>query len=76
MWVYRKERPALDRIIDVHRALSQRMPLGIVLSLSRLMAFVGGLKRRLLQGRSWAVSRLAAALNMLPIRVSMHPDLE
>lgn len=76
VWVYRRERPLLERIIDVHRAVSRRLPLSLVLWLSRLMAPVGGLKRRLLESRSRLVSRLGVALNLLTIGVSMHPDPE
>lgn len=76
VWVYRKERPALERIIDVHRAVSRRLPLSVVMALSRLMAPIGGWKRRLMQSRSRPVARLGVALNLLTIGVSMHPDPE
>lgn len=76
IWVYRKERPLLERIIDTHRAVSTRLPLGVVLGLSRLMAPVGGLKRRLMASRNRLVARLGVALNLATIGVSMHPDPE
>jgi SAM-dependent methyltransferase len=76
VWVYRKERPALDRIIDLHRAVSTRLPLGVLVALSRLMAPVGGLKRRLMASRRRIVARAGVALNVLTLGVSMHPDPE
>jgi SAM-dependent methyltransferase len=76
IWVYRKERPILERIIGVHRAVSTRLPLGVVLGLSRAMAPVGGIKRRLMASRNRVVARLGVALNLATIGVSMHPDAE
>jgi SAM-dependent methyltransferase len=76
IWVYRKERPLLERIIDAHRAVSTRLPLGVVLGLSRVMAPVGGIKRRLMASRNPIVARLGVALNVATIGVSMHPDPE
>lgn len=76
IWVYSKERPLLERIIGVHRAVSARLPLGVVLALSRAMAPVGGLKRRLMASRNRLVARLGVALNVATIGVSMHPDPE
>jgi SAM-dependent methyltransferase len=76
VWVYRRERPALERIIAAHRAVAARLPLGVLLALSRLTAPVGGLKRRLMASRHRAVARLGVALNLLTIGVSMHPDPE
>jgi SAM-dependent methyltransferase len=76
VWVYPKERPALERIMDLHRAVSSRLPLGALVGLSRLMAPVGGLKRRLMASRTRLISRLGVALNVLTIGVSMHPDPE
>jgi SAM-dependent methyltransferase len=76
IWVYPRERPALERIMNVHRAISSRLPLGVLVALSRLLAPVGGLKRRLLASRWRPVTRLGVALNLLTIGVSMHPDPE
>src|SRR5947209_1995213 len=42
VWVYRRERPALEAIIRAHRAVSTRLPLGVLVALSRLLAPVGG----------------------------------
>jgi SAM-dependent methyltransferase len=76
IWVYQKERPLLERIIGVHRAVSRRLPLGVLLALSRLMAPVGAVKRGLLRSRNKLVSRIGVALNVATIGVSMHPDPE
>ena len=76
IWVYRKERPLLERIINVHRAVSTRLPLGVGLFLSRLMSPVGGIKRRLMASRNQLVARCGVALNVATIGVSMHPDPE
>jgi SAM-dependent methyltransferase len=76
VWVYRKERPALEFIMGAHRAVSKRLPLGAVVAASRLMAPIGGLKRRLMASRHRLVARAGVALNVLTIGVSMHPDPE
>ncbi len=76
IWVYPKERPALERIVNVHRAISKRLPLGILLPMSRIMAPIGGLKRRMMLSRSRLIGKAGVALNLLTIGVSMHPDPE
>ena len=76
IWVYPRERPALEAIINVHRAISRRLPLPVLVRLSRLMAPVGALKRRLMVSRNWLVCKTGVALNVLTIGVSMHPDPE
>jgi SAM-dependent methyltransferase len=76
IWVYPRERPRLERIINVHRAISTRLPLGVLVRLSRLMAPVGAIKRRLMASKNRVVARLGVALNLLTIGVSMHPDPE
>jgi len=76
VWVYPRERPALEAIMNAQRAVSTRLPLGVLMTLSRLMAPVGGLKRRLMNSRSRVVARAGVALNVLTIGVSMHPDPE
>src|SRR5438477_112726 len=58
------------------RAVSTRLPLGVLVTLSRWLAPVGGLKRRLMNSRSRLVARAGVALNLLTIGVSMHPDPE
>ena len=76
IWVYRKERPAVERLIDLHRAVSTRLPLGVLLRLSRWTAPIGGLKRRMMASPHRLVERSGVALNLLTLGVSMHPDPE
>jgi SAM-dependent methyltransferase len=76
IWVYPRERPALEAIIRVHRGISTRLPLGLVSRLSRLTAPIGGLKRRLMLSGNRAVARFGVVLNLMTIGVSMHPDPE
>ena len=76
VWVYHRERPTLERIMDAHRAVSRRLPLPVLVGLSRLLAPVGGWKRRLMASRVRPVTRFGVALNVLTIGVSMHPDPE
>jgi SAM-dependent methyltransferase len=76
LWVYKKERPALEWIMNLHRAVSARLPLGALVAASRVMAPVGELKRRMMQSRFQPIERLGVALNLCTIGVSMHPDPE
>ncbi len=76
IWVYQRERPALERIMDAHRSVSTRLPLGVLVGLSRLFAPVGALKRRMMFSGNRLVARSGVALNLLTIGVSMHPDAE
>jgi SAM-dependent methyltransferase len=76
VWVYPRESPPVERIMDVHRAISTRLPLPVLVALSRLTAPIGGLKRRLMLGRGALGRRLGVALHALTIGVSMHPDPE
>jgi len=76
VWVYPKEKPALERVIGLHRAVSRRLPLSVLVALSRLTAPLGGLKRRMMASRVRPVARAGVALNLLTIGVSMHPDPE
>ena len=76
VWVYHRERPALERIMDAHRAVSRRLPLQVLVALSRLLAPIGGIKRRLMASPIRPVARFGVALNVLTIGVSMHPDPE
>jgi SAM-dependent methyltransferase len=76
VWVYPREKPAVETVMNLHRAISTRLPLGVLLLLSRLMAPVGGIKRRLMLSRNRLVQRLGVALHALTIGVSMHPDPE
>jgi SAM-dependent methyltransferase len=76
IWVYPRERPALERIINIHRAISRRLPLQVLVPFSRLMAPVGEIKRKLMASRNRLVSKCGVALNLMTIGVSMHPDPE
>ena len=76
VWVYPRQRPALEAVIKLHRAVSTRLPLGVVMMLSRWTAPIGGLKRRMFASESSWVRRLAVLLNVATIGVSMHPDPE
>ncbi len=76
IWVYHRERPALEKIMNLHRAVSKRLPLGVLVAMSRIMAPVGGLKRKLMASPIRPVARFGVALNVLTIGVSMHPDPE
>ena len=76
IWVYPREKPRLERVIAVHRAISRRLPLGMLINLSRWMAPVGALKRTLMASPNRWIARAGVALNVLTIGVSMHPDPE
>ena len=76
IWIYRRESPVVERIMDAHRAVSTRLPLGLLLPLCRLAAPIGLLKRRLMASRWRPVERAGVALHALTIGVSMHPDAE
>lgn len=76
IWIYERESPVVERIMDAHRAVSTRLPLGLLLALCRLAAPIGLLKRRLMASRWWLVERSGVALHALTIGVSMHPDAE
>jgi len=76
VWVYPKEKPALERVMNAHRAVSTRLPLWALVGLSRLTAPLGGLKRRLMAAKNRVIARAGVALNVLTIGVSMHPDPE
>jgi hypothetical protein len=62
--------------MDLQRAVSTRLPLGILEPLCRIAAPVGGAKRRLMGSPRWIVRRLGVALHLATIGVSMHPDAE
>ncbi len=76
IWVYPRERPMLEWIMRAQRAVSTRLPLGVLLTLSRLSAPVGAWKRRWMSSPNRLIARSAVALNVLTIGVSMHPDPE
>ena len=76
IWVYPRERPALEAIMNAHRAVSRRLPLPVLMRLSRWTAPIGGLKRRLMASPNRLIARFGVALNLATIGVSMHPDPE
>jgi SAM-dependent methyltransferase len=76
IWVYPRERPVVEWIINVERAVSTRLPVSWLERICRFTAPIGGLKRRLFSSPRWLVRRLGVALHLLTIGVSMHPDPE
>jgi SAM-dependent methyltransferase len=76
VWIYRKENPMVERVMNVHRAVSRQLPLNLLVSLSRWSAPLGGLKRRLMASRWRLVQRAGVGLHVMTIGVSMHPDPE
>ncbi len=76
IWVYPRQRPLIEAIMDLQRAVSTRMPLGLLGPLCQWSAPLGGLKRRLMSSRRWFIQRIGVALHLATIGVSMHPDPE
>lgn len=76
VWVYPRERRAIEWMMNIQRSVSTRLPLGLLEQLCRVSAPLGGLKRRLMSSPSKLVQRLGVALHVLTIGVSMHPDAE
>ena len=76
VWVYPRWRPTLEWMNHLQRAVSTRLPLGLLMRLSRWSAPLGALKGRLLHSRYYPVQRFGVALNVLTIGVSTHPDPE
>ncbi|APW60873.1 class I SAM-dependent methyltransferase [Paludisphaera borealis] len=76
IWIYERESPIVERIMNAQRAISTRLPLGVLLALCRLSAPIGLWKRRLMASRRRPVERFGVALHALTIGVSMHPDAE
>ena len=76
LWIYRRERPAVEWVMNAQRAISTRLPLGLLMVLSRWTAPIGAWKRRLMASRFWLVQRVGVVLHLLTIGVSMHPDPE
>jgi SAM-dependent methyltransferase len=76
VWVYPRERRIVETIMDLQRAVSTRLPLGLLEPLCRIAAPIGGLKRRLMSSRRWLFQRLGVAVHLATIGVSMHPDPE
>lgn len=76
IWVYPRERRIVEAIMDLQRAVSTRLPIGVLEPLCRLAAPIGGVKRRLMLSPRRLVQRLGVALHLATIGVSMHPDPE
>jgi SAM-dependent methyltransferase len=76
VWVYPRERAIVERIMNVQRAFSTRLPVSLLEQLCRLSAPVGGLKRKLMASRWRVAERIGVALHLATIGVSMHPDPE
>ncbi len=76
VWVYQRESRAVEATMNLHRAVSTRLPLGMLVALSRITAPIGGLKRKMMASRHKVIERAGVALNLLTIGVSMHPDPE
>ncbi len=76
IWVYPRERRVIEWMMNLQRAVSTRLPLGLLEWLCRMAAPLGGLKRRLMSSSSPIVERIGVALHILTIGVSMHPDAE
>jgi len=76
IWVYPRERRAIEWMMNLQRAVSTRLPLSLLEQLCRQSAPLGALKRRLMSSRWWIVQRIGVALHILTIGVSMHPDAE
>jgi SAM-dependent methyltransferase len=76
IWVYPRERPIVETIMDMQRAVSTRLPLALLEPLCRIAAPIGGIKRRLMGSPRRVVQRLGVALHLATIGVSMHPDAE
>ena len=76
IWVYPRQRAVVEWIMDAQRAISTRMPLGLLEPLCRISAPIGGLKRRLMGSRRRIFQRLGVAAHLATIGVSMHPDPE
>lgn len=76
IWVYPREKPNVERVMNFHRAISKRLPLPILVGLSRLTSPIGSVKRRLMLSRNRLLTRLGVVLHAATIGVSMHPDPE
>jgi SAM-dependent methyltransferase len=76
IWVYPREKPLVERLMNAHRAISTRLPLPVLVAMSRLGAPIGALKRRLMLSRNRVLGRLGVAVHAATIGVSMHPDPE
>jgi SAM-dependent methyltransferase len=76
IWVYPRQRPVVESIMNAQRAVSTRLPVGLLEILCRLSSPIGALKRKLMSSRRRPVERIGVALHLATIGVSMHPDPE
>ena len=76
IWVYPRQRAVVESVMNAQRAVSTRLPVGLLEVLCRLSSPVGALKRKLMSSQWRAVERLGVALHLATIGVSMHPDHE
>ena len=76
IWVYPRERALVEWIMEAQRAISRRIPLGLLEPLCRISTPIGAMKRRLMASRWWLIQRLGVAIHLATIGVSMHPDRE
>lgn len=75
-WVYPRESPVVEAVMNAQRAVSTRLPLAILEPLCRAAAPIGAIKRRLTASPNRAIERLGVAVHVATIGVSMHPDPE
>lgn len=61
IWVYPRERAAIESIMNAQRAISTRLPVDLLRFLSRLSSPVGAIKRKLMSSRWRPVERLGVA---------------
>ena len=76
IWVYPREREIVEWIMNAQRAISTRLPVGLLERLCRWSAPLGGLKRKLMAGQWRLTERIGVVLHLATIGVSMHPDPE
>jgi SAM-dependent methyltransferase len=76
VWVYPRERRLVEWMMNAQRAVSTRLPVGLLELLCSAAAPIGGLKRRLMSSPRRLIQRLGVALHVATIGVSMHPDAE
>ncbi|MGO9469024.1 MAG: class I SAM-dependent methyltransferase [Isosphaeraceae bacterium] len=76
VWVYPRERRVVEWMMNAQRAVSTRLPLGLLEWLCHMAAPLGALKRRLILSRQRIIQRMGVALHFVTIGVSMHPDAE
>ena len=76
IWLYKKWRPALERVNSIERTFTTRLPLVRMMQLARALEPLGAAKLRMQESPSALARRLGVVLNALTIGVSMHPVKE